>query len=92
MATTNPFAPGATGVIALSGSSQTIAIDANATVVRVVNDSSSIAFFAFAATATTSSTPVEPGVTETFSKGIGVAVFSAVGTTGNIYATTGEGL
>lgn len=92
------FRPGAATVnIAATATSSSVALNANAYAVRVVNTGTVPVFIHFSndpafVASTTTSMPVLGGATETFEKGP-LSSVSAVSTgTATVYFTVGEGL
>lgn len=92
------FSPGsATVKIAAGAASASVAVNPNASVIRVVNTASAPVFLEFGGSAVTasaaSSMPILAGASETFTKGARdyVAAICPAGT-GDVFFTAGEGL
>ena len=97
MATTMPFAPGATATINATTTSASASVNANVTTLEVQNAGSAAAFIRVgtgAQTAVATDYPILAGQSKLITKAIGadtVAAITGTGTT-TIYVTSGEGI
>lgn len=97
----NPFTPGATvNIASLSGTSQAVALATGSTACQVMITSPAATVLCFikfgsssavAAVAATD-TPIMPGTQTIFSVPVGTTHVAAIGTSGVLYATTGNGI
>jgi hypothetical protein len=90
------FAPGATAPVSVSGTSARVAIPSGGTQLSVLHNLASFVFMKFgdsSVTASTTDTPVEPGISRGFTKPGGVThvAFITSSATGTVYVTAGEG-
>ena len=87
------FTPGSTVNIAATTSSNSATLAAGM-VVRVYNAGTVPVFIKFGATATTSDTPIPPGIVEVFTDPSGATTVAAITASGTatVYFTSGQGI